>query len=131
MLEAAQERERKKSSAYLFFSTGPFEMGLPLAPVVSVHSQPATRPAPFPSAFRGVVVDYYGETMDVLDMARVLGVEQALPPEDRKLVFLKGPIALCVDSVFNPEELSLPEQILSGSLRGPIPGKSPIPSYPS
>ncbi len=112
MLEAVRERERKKSSAYLFLSTGPFELGIPLASVVSVHSQPATRPAAFPSAFLREAVDYYGETVGVLDLARVLGVEHAFPPEDRKLIFLKGDgkIALCVDSVFNPEEL-LPDQI--------------------
>jgi CheY-like chemotaxis protein/chemotaxis signal transduction protein len=120
MLEAALERERKKSSAFLFISAGPFELGLPLKPVVSVHSQPATRPASAPSDFRREVVDYYGEDVGVLDLARVLGVEYAYPLEDRKLVFLrgKGKIALCVDSVFNPEEL-LPDQVHPVSKAGP------------
>jgi CheY-like chemotaxis protein len=112
MLETVRERERKKSSAFLFLGLSRFEMGLPLGPVLSVHSQPATRESGSSSPFRGQAVDYYGETVEVLDLSRILGVAHARPPEDRKLVFLQGKekLALCVDQVWNPEELA-PEKI--------------------
>jgi CheY-like chemotaxis protein len=128
MLEAARERERKKSSAFLFLETGPFGFGLPLDRILSVHSQPATRPATVPSAFRPEVVDYYGETAGILDTARVLGVSYGRPLEDRKLIFLQGreKIALCVDNVWNPEELS-PDQVHTASplVTDPSPGALP------
>ena len=117
ILEAAQERERRKSSAFLFFAVGNYEMGIPLAPVIAVHSQPATRPSASPQPFLGENVEYFGETYGILDLAKALGVKHSKPLLDRKLLFLEGDgkLALCVDGVWEPEEL-LPDQIhaLSG-----------------
>ena len=112
VLEAAQERERRKSSAFLFFRVGPFEMGIPLKPVIAVHSQPATRSHLTPQASRQEDVDFLGETIGVLDLAKALGVHHEKPLLERKLVFLGGSekLAVCVDGVWEPEEL-LPEQI--------------------
>lgn len=112
ILEVALERERRKSSAFLFFKVGDYEMGIPLTPVIAVHSQPATRPSPSPRPFLGENVDYFGETYGVLDLATALGVKHSRPLLDRKLLFLggDGKLAVCVDGVWEPEEL-LPDQI--------------------
>jgi CheY-like chemotaxis protein len=125
MLETVRERERKKSSAFLFLGLARFEMGLPLGSILSVHSQPATRKSRSPSPYRDRAVDYYGETVEVLDLSRVLGVEHDRPPEDRKLVFLQATdkLALCVDQVWNPEELS-PEKIHALAQQATAPGET-------
>lgn len=119
MLESARERERKKSSAFLFVGVGPYELGLPLKLVDSVQSQPATHEAAAPSPHRSEAVDYHGETFSVLDLAGALGAKYGKPLEDRKLLFLRGEdkVAVCVDSVWDPEEL-LPEQLHEAEKKG-------------
>lgn len=111
MLEAVQERERKKRTAYLFLRAGSVEMGLPLEAVDCVHSLPATDGAP-PENPGHLTVNYYGEPVEILDLPRLLGVDHSQPLLEQKLVFLRGSrkLALCVDKVFDPEEL-LQEQI--------------------
>lgn len=122
MLEAVQERERKRSSAFLFLTAGPYRLGVPLACVVSVHSQPATEKEKSSSPYRGESVDLYGEKVGVLDLPAALGERHERTLEDRKLVFLQGKekLALCVDQVWDPEEL-LPDQVHAAS---------PAPSLP-
>ncbi len=119
MLESAREKERRRSSAFLFLEVGPWEMGLPLKPVISVHSQPATRPRETAEPHRSQDVDYFGETVEVLDLAPALGVKHRRPLEDRKLLFLQGgrKLAVSVDGVWDPEEL-MPDQIHSSDREG-------------
>ncbi|SRR5579871_4498290 len=124
MLEAAQEKLRRKSSAFLFVEVGPYELGLSLKPVVAVHSQPATRAKQSPDPHRSQDVDYFGEPVEVLDLAPAFGVKNRRPLVDRKVLFLQGEkkLAVSVDGVWDPEEL-LPEQIHSIA-----PGKGKTPS---
>lgn len=112
MLEAAQEKLRMKSSAFLFLEIGPYDLGLPLKPVVSVHSQPATQPKKSADPNRSQNIDYFGESIEVLDLAPALGVKNRRPLVDRKILLLQagGKLAVSVDGVWDPEEI-LPEHV--------------------
>ena len=127
ILEEAAEKERKRKSAFLLFRVGSYELGIPLAGVLSVHSQPATRSSASSFVHLSREVDYYGEPVKVLDLAGVLGVSYGQPLEDRKLIFVEREekLAFCVDRVWDPEEL-LPEQIKSLNGKGKDGGDSPV-----
>lgn len=127
ILEEAAEKERKRKSAFLFFQVGSHELGIPLAGVLSVHSQPATRARVSSFVHLSREVDYYGEPVKVLDLAGVLGVPYGQPLEDRKLIFVQQEekLAFCVDRVWDPEEL-LPEQITALKGNGKEAGDSPV-----
>jgi CheY-like chemotaxis protein len=112
ILEEAAERDRKRKTAFLFFQVGAREMGMALADVLSVHSQPATRFLASSFIYLSQEVDYYGDPVKVLDLAGALGIEHSRPLEDRKLIFIGNgeKLAFGVDRVWDPEELPL-EQV--------------------
>jgi CheY-like chemotaxis protein len=108
ILEEAAEKERKRKFAFLFFQIGSHELGIRLSEVISVHSQPATRPSVSPFVYLSREVDYYGDSIKVLDLAAALGIKPARSLEDRKLIFIgrDEKLAFSVDGVWDPEELS-------------------------
>ena len=127
VLEQARSEARAGNLAVLFVSAGTIEVGLPLLHVRSVMHQTATGPLPLGPSYLCELLTLHGEPMAVLDLPRRLGVEHAQPLVDRKLVVIEDGglrLALCVDSVRDPEEIAAadlmrPEQ-LGGSRHGPL-----------
>jgi CheY-like chemotaxis protein/chemotaxis signal transduction protein len=127
VLEESRRERRSGSLAALFLSVAGIEIGIPLDAVRSVLHQSATRPLPLGPHYVSEVLDLHGEPVLVLDLARRLGRQHALPIEERKLVVVdceSMPLAICVDEVRDPEELS-PDQLvrraaLAGSEHGPL-----------
>jgi CheY-like chemotaxis protein len=127
VLEESQRERRSGSIAALFVSVGGIELGIPLEGVRSVVHQAATRPLPIGPSYVSEVVDVHGEPVLVLDLARRLGRKHALPVEERKLVVVQCEstlLALCVDEVRDPEELT-PDQVvrrdaIAGAEHGPL-----------
>jgi len=127
VLQEAHAEERAGNLAALFVSVGPVELGLPLGSVHSVLHQTATRPLPLGPAYLSRMFELHGEPVAVLDLARRLGVAHANALLDRKLVVIEregARLALCVDDVRDPEELTsadvTPPQKLGGSQHGPL-----------
>ena len=109
VLETARAEARAGNLAVLFVTVGKLEIGLPLEHVRSVLHQTATRPLPLGPSYLRELLDLHGEALPVLDLARRLGVVHSMAPIDRKLVVIEDRglrLALCVDSVRDPEELT-------------------------
>ena len=94
------------SFGVLVVGIGELELGIPLERVRRVVLQPATRPVLIDGRSRGAFLDLHGESVFVLDMAQLLGVEHGVPLVDRWLVPLESEglgLALGVDTVREPE----------------------------
>ena len=112
VLDDARIEARRGNLAALFVSVGPLEVGLPLDRVSSVLHMAATRPLPLGPSYLCELLELHGAPVAVLDLARRLGVEHAQPLAERKLVVVDAAgmrLALCVDSVRDPEELTAAE----------------------
>ena len=127
VLEAARREERSGSLAVLFVEAGPLELALPLEAGESVAPQMLTRPLPLGPAWLCEVAELHGAPVCVLDLCRRLGVEHAASLEDRQLVVVRHQelrLALCVDAVFDPEELPgeavLPATAIGGAELGAL-----------
>lgn len=125
VLEDARKAARAGNLAALFVCAGKVEIGLPLDCVRTVLHQTATRPLPLGPAYLSQMIELHGEPLPVLDLARRLGVTNALPLAERKLVVVEydgARLALCVDDVRDPEELGrgevTPREQLGGSEHG-------------
>jgi CheY-like chemotaxis protein/chemotaxis signal transduction protein len=127
VLEEARAAARAGSLAALFVAVGPVELGLPLESVRTVLHQTATKPLPLGPSYLSQMIELHGEPLPVLDLARRLGVEHAQPVLERKLVVVQregARLALCVDDVRDPEELTAsevtPREKLGGSGHGAL-----------
>lgn len=127
ILQEARAAARAGNIAVLFFSVGPVELGVPLENVRTVLHQTATRPLPLGPSYLSQMFELHGEPIAVLDLARRLGVQNAQPVLERKLVVVQrdgARLALCVDDVRDPEELAstdvTPPQQLGGSQHGAL-----------
>ena len=127
VLEDARTAARAGNVAVLFVSVGKIELGLPLASVRNVLHQTATQALPLGPSYLMEMIELHGEAVAVLDLARRLGVEHLQPVIERKLVVVEregARIALCVDEVRDPEELSAtditPRELLGGSQHGAL-----------
>ena len=120
VLEDAERAARFGSLAALFVRAGPLELALPLESVESVAPQVATQPLPLGPPYLCEQIELQGAPVCVLDLCRRLGVEHTSRLEDRQLVIVRHGrlrLALCVDSVRNPEELPR-ESVLAASAIG-------------
>jgi CheY-like chemotaxis protein/chemotaxis signal transduction protein len=129
VLEEARAVARAGNVAALFVSVGTVELGLPLDSVRNVMHQTATQPLPLGPSYLTEMIEFHGVPVAVLDLARRLGLEHAQPVLERKLVVVEcdgARIALCVDDVRDPEELSAsdvtPRERLGGSEHGALQG---------
>ncbi|MGZ6143467.1 MAG: response regulator [Myxococcales bacterium] len=111
--------------AVLFVVAGTIKLGLPLDCVRTVLHQTATRPLPLGPAYLSEMFELHGEPVAVLDLARRLGQEHIMPVHERKLVVVDcdgGRLALCLDDVRDPEELTAeeltPREKLAGTQHG-------------
>jgi CheY-like chemotaxis protein/chemotaxis signal transduction protein len=127
VLEEARAEARAGNFAVLFVSVGSVELGLPLDSVRNVMHQTATQPLALGPSYLTEMIELHGAPVAVLDLARRLGVEHAQPVLERKLVVVEREgtrIALCVDDVRDPEELSAsdvtPRERLGGSEHGAL-----------
>jgi CheY-like chemotaxis protein len=127
VLEEARAAARAGNVAALFVSVGKIEVGLPLDCVRNVLHQTATQPIPLGPSYLTQMIELHGEPVAVLDLARRLGVEHTQPLLERKLVVVEregARIALCVDDVRDPEELTAaevtPRELLGGSQHGAL-----------
>ena len=127
VLEEARAEARAGNFAVLFVSVGTVELGLPLDSVRSVMHQTATQPLALGPSYLTEMIELHGTPVAVLDLARRLGLEHAQPVLERKLVVVEregARIALCVDDVRDPEELSAsdvtPRERLGGSEHGAL-----------
>ena len=127
VLEEARRAERTGSLAALFVDAGGVEVGLPLDTVVSVLHQASTRPLPLGPGYLCEMLEVHGDTVLVLDLVRRLGLSHRVPITERKLVVVEregARIALCVDDVRDPEELTAaevtPRELLGGSQHGAL-----------
>ncbi len=114
VLEQARAEARAGSLAVLFVKVGNVEIALPLQSVRTVLHQTATRPLPLGPSYLSQMIELHGEPVAVLDLAQRLGIEHAAPVIERKLVVIEregARLALCVDEVRDPEELSADEVI--------------------
>ncbi len=125
VLEQAREEARAGSQAILFVSVGSIELGLPLDCVRTVLHQTATQPLALGPSYLSEMLILHGEAVAVLDLARRLGVQHVMPVLERKLVVVEregARLALCVDDVRDPEELSAedvtPREKLGGAEHG-------------
>ncbi len=127
VLEEARAEARAGNFAVLFVSVGTVELGLPLDSVRNVMHQTATQPLALGPSYLTEMIELHGTPVAVLDLARRLGLEHAQPVLERKLVVVEregARIALCVDDVRDPEELSAsdvtPRERLGGSEHGAL-----------
>ena len=107
--------------ATLFVTAGALEIGLPLEAVRTVLHQTATKPFPLGPSYLCELLEFHGEPVGVLDLARRFGQEHRVPRAERKLVVVDCDglkLALCVDSVRDPEDLTRAEVTLAGELAG-------------
>ena len=127
VLEQARVEAREGNLATLFVSVGPIEVGLPLDCVRNVLHQTATRPLPMGPSYLSQILTLHGEPVAVLDLAARLAVQHVMPVLERKLVVVEregARLALCVDDVRDPEELTrediTPPDRLGGSRHGAL-----------
>ncbi len=127
ILEEARVAARAGNVAALFVSVGPVELGIPLENVRTVLHQTATRPLPLGPSYLSQMIELHGDPVAVLDLARRLGIEHAQPATERKLVVVQregARLAICVDDVRDPEELTAadvtPAHRLGGSQHGAL-----------
>ena len=127
VLAQARADRRVGELAVLFVCAGPIELGLPLDAVSTVLHQTATQPLPLGPAWLREMIELHGAPVAVLDLPRRLGVEHARPLVERKLVVVDwagARLALCVDEVRDPEEISpgdlTPREQLGGSQHGAL-----------
>jgi chemotaxis signal transduction protein len=159
VLDEARARASAGSLGVLFaavgkpdaFSTadGAIEFAIPLTWVHAVILQPATRPLPVGPPYLCELLDFHGEPVCVLDVARHFGIEAARPPVDRHVILLtrarreereRGPaperdrsgvelvremrLALSVDEVRDPalvpREAVTPGTALGGAMHPPL-----------
>ena len=127
ILAEARAAARAGNLAALFLSVGKLEIGIPLETVRNVLHQTATRPLPLGPSYLREMIELYGQPVAVLDLARRFGTEHAAPLADRMLVVIEhdgARLALCVDSVRDPEELVAADltrrEELGGAEHGPL-----------
>jgi CheY-like chemotaxis protein/chemotaxis signal transduction protein len=127
VLDDARAAARAGNVAVLFVSVGKIELGFPLESVRNVLHQTATQPLALGPSYLTQMIELHGEPVAVLDLARRLGVENAQPLIERKLVVVErdgARIAVCVDDVRDPEELAAedvtPKERLGGSQHGAL-----------
>ena len=121
VLETARAEARAGNLAVLFVAVGKLEIGLPLEHVRSVLHQTATRPLPLGPSYLRELLELHGEAIPVLDLARRLGQEHAVSLVERKLVVIEDHgvrLALSVDAVRDPEELTAADLVRSDRLGG-------------
>jgi CheY-like chemotaxis protein/chemotaxis signal transduction protein len=111
-LEAARSRRAHEGIAILPVLVGPFEVGIPLELVRMVTWQTAMIALPSGPAYVSELCEIHGEAVCVLDLPTRLGVDHAASVVERKLVVIDDgtmKLALCVDGVRDPAELSASE----------------------
>lgn len=126
-LTSARRRARTGAMLLLRLSVGELEFAVPLDAVREVLLMPATRPLPMGPSYLREYVEVRGAPLCVLDVARRLGVEHKLPVSERMLVVIEvdgQQLALCVDTVQDPEEFPASEidrrERLGGAEHGPL-----------
>jgi chemotaxis signal transduction protein len=127
-LEDAYRSVRRGSVAVLPVGVGGLELGIPLENVHYVLHQLPTRPLPFGPPYLRETFDFGGDPVCVLDLAEALGVRHSEPILNRKLIVVIHEhltLALCVDSVRDPEEFPphdvVTRQRLGGTDHGALP----------
>ncbi|MBS2025715.1 MAG: response regulator [Deltaproteobacteria bacterium] len=127
VLQDARREALQGSLAALCVEAGGITVALPLDSVHSVIPQPATRAMPLGPSYLNELVDLHGEPVLVLDLARRLGADHARPLAERLLVVVtheERRLALCVDTVRDPEELPpgawVPRDLLGGAEHGQL-----------
>jgi CheY-like chemotaxis protein/chemotaxis signal transduction protein len=118
MLEEVQASRRQQGLAILPLRAGPLLVAIPLHAVRGVYWMASTAPLPGAPAFVAGALELRGEPVVVVDLATRFGVAPAAQLLARKLVVLegsRGPIALCVDQVLDPEEVP-PDRVFDGAL---------------
>jgi len=127
VIDDARREARAGNLAVLFVTAGTTEVGLPLECVRTVLHQTATRPLPLGPAYASEMIELYGEPVAVLDLARRFGDDHAMPVHERKLIVVDcggALLALCVDDVRDPEELTAeeitPRDKLAGTQHGAL-----------
>lgn len=126
VLAKAHSEARAGNLPVLFVVAGTIKLGLPLERVTTVLHQTATRPLPLGPSYLAEMLELHGEPVAVLDLARRLGQEHIMPVHERKLVVVEcegdQKLALCVDDVRDPEELTAgeltPREKLAGTQHG-------------
>ncbi|GAC1607907.1 MAG: hypothetical protein NVS4B10_23080 [Myxococcales bacterium] len=121
VLEQAARDRKTGGLAALFLSAGPHELAIPLSCVVSVLHQTATSPLPLGPSYLNQMMMLQGSPVAVLDLPRRLGVPHAKAVADRMLVVVQFDdtrLALCVDSVRDPEEIPAGDLLRSDRLGG-------------
>jgi CheY-like chemotaxis protein/chemotaxis signal transduction protein len=140
-LDAASREERAGLWPVLPLLFGAREVAVPLDAVEAVVPQVLTRRRPEGPRWLREEIDVHGQQVPVLDLCLRLGPAHSARLEDRQLVIARqgeSRLALCVDAVREPEELSrdeharipddLPARALLGvvsSVRGPLPVLDP------
>lgn len=128
VLEQAARARKSGGLAVLFVVSGPHEVGLPLACVKQILHQLATTPLPVGPAYLQELIMLHGEAVCVLDLPQRFGARHTRPVADRMLVIVEiagQQLALCVDSVREPEELTAEEFSRSSGLGGALHGQLP------
>jgi CheY-like chemotaxis protein/chemotaxis signal transduction protein len=127
LLEDTRREAESDTLAAVFVSVGTMELGLPISCVRGVLHQIATRALPLGPSYLSEFAELQGEPVLVLDLARRLGVEHALPVQERKLLVVEVEglrLALCVDSVRDPEEIPASARVsrdrLGAAEHGPV-----------
>jgi CheY-like chemotaxis protein/chemotaxis signal transduction protein len=120
VLEKVQARARERSLAVLEVVVGGVRMAIPLDSVRAVVAQLACRPLPFGPTYLHEQFELEEEAVDVLDVARRLGLGHVQSIVDRKLVVLDLPrrraLALAVDDVREPVEIPESSLVLGAQL---------------
>jgi CheY-like chemotaxis protein len=121
VLEQHARARKTNGLAALFLVAGPHELAVPLSCVRHVLHELTTQPLPVGPPWLSELIVLHGEPLCVLDLAGRLGVEHTTRVEERMLVVvevLDQRLALRVDSVRDPEELSAGEVTRSEALGG-------------
>ena len=127
LVDEERAAKQRRFLACLPLKVGTMEMAIALDAVDLVVPQVATTLLAFGPHYLREVFDLYGDPVLSLDLAARLGVEHAAPVVERKLVVLRQQavkLALCVDDVRDPEEISpenvVPREHVGGASHGEL-----------
>jgi len=108
-LDAARSKLARAGLAVLGLGAGPLEVAIALDIVRLVTWQTETCALPSGPSYLDEFFELHGDVVCILDLARRLGVDHAVPLVDRKLVVVEQDgrrLALSVDRVRDPEEIA-------------------------
>lgn len=118
VLEAAARRRADRLQAFLIFSAGGMDLGLPLEKVSAVAARPKLLPLPGAPAHVPGFFEAYGVPVALLDLATRLGQAPRQALIERKVVLVDAgglSLGLEVDDIWDPE--GLPQEAVLGPER--------------